>query len=313
MIHFIIINIDCVNYFSLKRANYLKMKKIHISILFIVSVLMVKAGNENFPVGARSSAMGNASVSFSDVWSTHHNQAGLGFLTNVAAGVYYENRFMVKELGIKSGAFAIPVKAGTFGVAFTNFGYSSYNENKYSLSYAKAFGSKLSIGIAMDYLTTQIAEGYGNKGVAVAELGIQSKPLKGLTIGAHIFNPTHAKLIDYNNERIPTIIRLGADYNFSDKVKVAIETEKDMAQKAVFKSGIEYKAVKEFYLRAGIGTNPTLTSFGFGLNLKNFKVDVSANYHQVLGVSPQFGLMYVFAKEAKKAPTTATGVVDKEE
>lgn len=280
------------------------MKKIYFFILSFYVVTFAKAGNENFPVGARSSAMGNASVSLNDVWSAHHNQAGLGFLNTISAGVYYENRFLIKELGLKGAAIAVPVKAGAFGLCVSNFGYSSYNENKYSLSFAKAFGKKLSIGVAMDYLTTKIAEGYGSKGVLAAELGIQSKPLKGLTIGAHVFNPTHAKLTDYNNERIPTIIRLGADYNFSNKVTLAVENEKDMSKKSIFKAGIEYKAVKEFYLRAGVSTNPNLTSFGFGLNLKNLKIDVSANYHQVLGISPQFGLLYVFGKEESSKKKT---------
>lgn len=289
------------------------MKKIVIAFFSLCVGLVARAGNENFPVGARSAAMGNASVSLSDVWSAHHNQAGLGFMNRISAGVYYENRFMIKELGLKGGAIAIPVKAGAFGLSVSNFGYTSYNENKYSLSFAKAFGKKLSFGIAMDYLTTKIAEGYGSKGVLAAELGIQSRPLKGLTIGAHVFNPTHARLTDYNNERIPTIIRLGADYNFSEKVTCAIETEKDMSKKAIFKAGVEYKAVKEFYLRAGISTNPDLGSFGFGLNLKNLKIDVSANYHQVLGVSPQFGLMYVFGKETgNKAQKDVEGVAKEE-
>lgn len=289
------------------------MKKIYISIFLLCISQYSRAGNENFPVGARSAAMGNASVSLSDAWSAHHNQAGLGFLTNVSAGVYYENRFLIKELSLKSGALALPIKAGTFGLAISNFGYSAYNESKYSLSFAKAFGKKLSIGVAMDYLSTKIAEGYGSKGVLAAEVGIQSKPLKGLTVGAHVFNPTHAKLTDYNNERLPTVIRLGIDYNFSNKVTCAIESEKDISKKAIFKAGIEYKAVKEFYLRAGVSTNPDLGSFGFGINLKNLKIDVSANYHQVLGVSPQFGLMYVFSKEAKKGTQKEVEEAGKEE
>jgi len=271
-------------------------------IFFISLVFLANAGNENFPIGARSAAMGNASVSLSDVWSAQQNQAGLGFVKNISAGVYYENRFSLKELSLKGAVIALPVKGGTFGLCISNFGYSLYSENKYSFSFAKAFSSKFSMGIAMDYLTTKIAEGYGSKGLFAAEVGIQSKPIKGLTIGAHIFNPTRAKLSDYNNERIPTIIRLGADYNFSDKVILALETEKDIAQKSIFKAGIEYKAVKEFYLRAGIGTNPTLSSFGFGLNLKNFKLDFSANYHQVLGFSPQFALTYIFNKKGDTSP-----------
>lgn len=282
------------------------MKKNYLTILCIATAFFSKAGNEDLPLGARSSGMGNASVSLSDVWSAHHNQAGLGFLRDFSAGAYYENRFLIKELSIEGGVAALPVKGGTFGLCISNFGYSLYHENKYSLSFAKAFGDKLSAGIAMDYLTTKIGEGYGSKGVLAAEFGIQAKPLKGLTIGAHVFNPTRAKLADYNNERLPTVIRFGGDYNFSDKVKVAVETEKDIAQKAIFKAGIEYKPVKELYLRAGIGTNPTLTSFGFGLNLKSIQIDVSANYHQTLGFSPQIGLTYIFKKETKKTNKTET-------
>ncbi len=260
------------------------------------------AGNENPSIGARSSGMGNASVSFGDVWSAHHNQAGLGFVRDISAGAYYENRFLLKEISVKGGVVAVPIKAGTFGLAISNFGYSLYSENKYSLSFAKTFGDKLSFGVAMDYLTTKIAEGYGSKGVLAAEFGIQAKPLKGLTIGAHVFNPTRSKLADYNDERLPTIIRFGGDYNFSDKVTVALETEKDISQKAIFKAGIEYKPVKELYLRVGVGTNPTLTSFGFGINLKNFKIDVSGNYHQTLGISPQLGLTYIFKKAESASP-----------
>ncbi len=276
--------------------DYIWMNKNLLILLCCFSGLTAGAGNENFPIGARAAGMGNASVSLSDAWSAQHNQAGLGFLKNPSAGFYYENRFLLKELSIKGGVAALPVKGGTFGLCISNFGYSVYSENKYSLSFAKAFGDKLSAGIAMDYLTTKISEGYGSKGVLAAEFGIQAKPLKGLTVAAHIFNPTRAKIAEYNDERLPTVIRFGGDYNFSEKVTVAIETEKDISQKAIFKAGIEYKPVKEFYIRAGVGTNPTLSSFGFGINIKSLKVDVAANYHQTLGFSPQLALTYIFKK-----------------
>ena len=272
------------------------MKKTFLSIFFLSIVINANSGNDNFSIGARSAGMGNASVSLNDVWSAHHNQAGLGFVRTISCGAYYENRFLLKELSLRAGVVALPVKGGTFGIEFSNFGYSLYSENKYNVSFAKAFGDKFSVGIAMDYLTTRIAEGYGNKGVAAAEIGLQAKPIKGLTIGAHVFNPTRTKLADYNNERVPTIFRLGGNYNFSDKVTLAIETEKDIAQKAIFKAGIEYKPANGFYLRAGIGTHPTLNSFGFGVNIKNLKLDFSSNYNQILGISPQFGLTYVFLK-----------------
>lgn len=275
------------------------MNKFFILLFSTGIVLSGNAGNEDHPIGARSAAMGNASVSLSDMWSAHHNQAGLGFVREAGGGVTYENRFLLKEISIRGGVVAIPIKQGTFGLCITNFGYSQYSENKYSLSFAKAFGNKLSAAVAMDYLTTKIAEGYGSKGVPAAEAGIIAKPMKDLNIGVHVFNPTRAKISEYDDERLPTIIRLGGDYTFSDKVIVAVEAQKDIRYKPEFKAGIEYKAVKEFYLRIGLSTNPTLSTFGFGINLKNFKIDFAASYHQTLGISPQLGLSYVFAKTEK--------------
>ncbi|MCW3070509.1 MAG: hypothetical protein JWO44_399 [Bacteroidetes bacterium] len=277
----------------------MQMKKLFASLFSCMLMLTAFAGNEDYPIGARSAALGNASVSLSDLWSAHHNQAGLGFVRDISAGVSYENRFLLKEISVRGGAVALPIKAGTFGLCITNFGYSQYSENKYSLSFAKAFSNKFSAGIAMDYLSTKIAEGYGSRGSLVAEAGIIAKPMKGLSIGAHVFNPTRAKISAYDDERLPTIIHLGADYLFSDKVRVAVEAQKDIKYKAEFKAGLEYLPVKELYLRIGISTNPTLSTFGFGLNLKNFKIDLSASYHQTLGISPQLGLSYSF-KKAKK-------------
>jgi hypothetical protein len=275
------------------------MKRLY--VLFAACCIFSTAfgGNEDYPIGPRSSAMGNASVSLSDMWSAHHNQGALGFVRDAGAGVSYENRFLLKEISVRGGVAAIPINAGTFGLCITNFGYSQYSENKYSVSFGKAFGDKLSAGIAMDYLTTKIAEGYGSRGSLAAEAGIVAKPIKNLNIGVHVFNPTRAKLSDYDDERLPTIIRLGGDYTFSEKVILAIEAQKDIRYKPEFKAGIEYKAVKEFYLRIGLSTNPTLSTFGFGINLKNIKIDLAASYHQTLGISPQLGLSYVFAKTEK--------------
>jgi hypothetical protein len=277
------------------------MKKPLLLFLFAFCLLTSAFCQDNSPLGSRSSSLGNASVSLSDLWSVQNNQAGLGFIKEMNAGVYYQNQFILKELSTKAFAFAMPTKRGTFGICVSNFGYSLFRQNKYGLAFGKAFGDKISAGIMMDYIGTAIPE-YGKKGSLVAEAGIQAKPRKDLTIGVHIFNLTRAKLADYNDERIPTIMRLGADYKFSDKVFVALETEKDIDKKAMFKAGLEYKPIKELYLRAGISTNPSLSCFGIGIQLKQFRLDISSTYHSTFGFSPQMGLLYQFNAAPKKQP-----------
>ena len=122
---------------------------------------------DNQPLGSRSSGMGNASVSLFDVWSVQNNQAGLGFQKTFAGGIVYQNLFMMKELSTKAFGLAVPVKGGTFGLCISNFGYSIYSENKIGLAFGKSFGEKISAGISMDYLSTNISE-YGKKNSFVA-------------------------------------------------------------------------------------------------------------------------------------------------
>ena len=278
------------------------MKKLYLLIFFAfpsaICHLPSAMATDNSPFGSRSAGIGNASVSLTDIWSVQNNQAGLGWMKEMSGGITYQNQFFAKELSTKAFGFAYPVKKGTFGLCVSNFGYSLYSENKIGLAFGKSFGEKISAGIMMDYFGTKISE-YGKKNSFVAEMGIQAKPIKNLTLGVHIFNPTRTKIIDYNDERIPTIMRLGFDYKFSEKVFVAVETEKDIEKKAMVKAGLEYKPIKELYLRAGVSSNPSLSCFGIGVMMKQFRLDISSTYHSTLGFSPQISLIYQFERIAK--------------
>jgi hypothetical protein len=265
--------------------------------IFIYTTLL--ASNENFPAGARAAALGNASAALSDVWSAAHNQAGLGFVRNTCAGMYYESRFLIKELSTRSAVLAIPLKTGTLGLSFSDFGYTLYKESKYTLSFAKVFSKNFSVGMAVDYLNTRIAEGAGNFSAIVGEIGMQTKLSKNLVIGAHLYNPTRSRRSRNTNERIQSILRLGIGYSFSSSVFLAAETEKDISQKATFRAGMEYQPLHNFYLRIGISTEPVLTTFGLGMLVKNFQIDLSVHYHQTLGVTPQLGFTYLFTKSDK--------------
>ena len=266
------------------------------TIIFLVALLALsaRAGNDNTPIGGRSSAMGTASVAVNDFWSVHNNQAGLAGFTNIAAGIYFENRYLMKELSQKSLAFVLPSRSGVFGVSYNNFGSTLYNETKIGLAFARSFGSNFSAGLQLDYLNKRLGENYGNHVAFTFEVGIQARVNKSLVIGAHVFNPLNVKLSSETDERIPAIIRLGAGYNFSKVLLLTGEIEKNIDLKTRIKSGIEYQVVKQAFIRAGITTNPMTYTFGFGLDLKKLKVDFASTVHQVLGYSPQISISYYF-------------------
>ncbi|NTW31774.1 MAG: hypothetical protein HGB12_03980 [Bacteroidetes bacterium] len=268
------------------------IKRYLTSLLLTCMTYASFATGENIPVGGRAAGMGNASVTFCDFWAIHHNQAGLTGVKAFSAGIYYENRFGLKNLGLKSGAIVYPTKSGVFGLSMTSFGYSMYNESKIGLAYAKAFGDRFSAGVQLDYLSTHIAENYGNSSAIAAEVGLIYKLNKNLSIGAHVYNPTKAKTASYNDERAPTIVKLGLAYSFSEKVTISVESDKDIQYDPEIKAGIEYHPVKKLYFRTGISTNPVLNSFGFGLEFKNITFDFATSYHQTLGFTPQFSMIF---------------------
>ncbi len=266
-----------------------------ISLLFVLLVYsFAYSGNGNYPFGGRGAGMGNATVTLYDFWAMSYNQAGLSRLKNPTAGVFFENRFLVKELSFGAAAFAIPVNAGVVGASFTYFGFEYYNETKVGLAYARDFGERFSFGVQLNYQNTGIGESYGNQGNLTFEGGAIFHILPQLAIGMHVFNPLRAKVGDFADERIPTVFKTGLGYTFSDKAMAILEIEKSLNHEPIVKAGIEYRIIEPIYIRGGIGTNPSTNSFGFGLNLGNLQLDMATNYHYVLGYSPQVSFIYHF-------------------
>jgi hypothetical protein len=251
------------------------------------------AGNESVEGDGRSAGVAGASVTYADVWSAFHNQAGLAYVKKFTAGAFNESPFLINELSTRGIAVALPVKdLGVFGVSMSYYGYNLYNEKKVGLAYAKSFGANISAAIQLDYFGTSIAEGYGSNAAFTVEAGFRAQIIPGLFLGVHLFNPTRAKLADYDEEKIPTVLKGGLSYVFSDKVTVSVESEKDIDADNIFKAGVEYHIVKILYVRGGVSTNPTNTAFGFGLNLDSFDFDIAASYHQQLGYTPKVSLTY---------------------
>lgn len=266
------------------------------SCLFLLFVTTIHAGNYTSNFGSRSHALANTNTTLIDVWSVNNNQAAMGFINELSAGIYYENRFLLNNTSLKAGAFAIPLKNGSIGASVSSYGYSLYSENQAGIAYGQRFGDKLAAGVKLNYINISLGENYGQRSLITGSIGLLAKVNDELTIGAHVFNPNQTKLADYNNERLPAVFKLGLKYDFSEKVFVTLETEKDINFSPVLKAGVEYQPVDKFYIRGGVATNPTLSAFGFGLILKNFRLDVSSSFHQTLGMTPTFSLIYKKAK-----------------
>jgi hypothetical protein len=274
-------------------------------LLFIIAPILATSSNGDGPIGVRSAALGHASSTLFDVWSARNNQGSLGFVRKTEVGAFYENRFFVKDLSQSGFAVAAPIKKGTFGISYSSLGYNLYRESQATLSYGMKLSENVSAGIGVDYLNTKIADIYGQAHAFTGSFGLTAKILPQMVVSTHIYNPFRAKITNYNNEKIPTIFKLGAQYIFSKKVFIVAEAEKTSAKKINIKGGIEYNPSSLIYLRVGGSSYPTQAAFGLGVNYNGLKIDMSTSYHNVLGFSPQIGLSYAFGKDkTQKLNTT---------
>lgn len=277
--------------------------------LFILFMLMMVhsglfAGNDNFATGARMGGMGFCGLTVGDIWGAQHNQANLAFVNRYSAGVYYENKFNLKETALKSFAGALPMgRAGSFGITATQFGYTQYTESKYGLAYARKLAEHFSMGLQLNYNSIRLGDIYGRRQNFTAEFGLRARLLEPLTLGAHVYNVSRTQLNEYANEYIPTILRIGLEYRFSKAVFMLAETETSINSKTNIKTGVEYNLKEKVYLRAGVNTNPFLASFGIGYQHQLIHIDMAAAYHQVLGFSPNISLHVEFGRKEKPVET----------
>ncbi|MDA3942363.1 MAG: hypothetical protein PF694_02350 [Bacteroidetes bacterium] len=266
-----------------------------ILVLFLIAIIRPLQAFEGYsPIGARSAAMGYASVSLTDFWSIQNNPAGMADYKHFAAGIAYQNRYLMQALALKSAAVIAPTKLGVLGVSFNQFGYNLYSENKIGLAYARSFGKVLRLGLQLDYLSTHIAEGYENANAITFEFGAQSQINDKLTVGAYIFNPIKARLSSYTDERIPVVLRFGLSYLFTPELLGTAEIEKNFDNTASIRGGLEYFVLQKFYVRAGLVTNPNMLSFGAGYDIGPASIDIAAGVHQVLGSTIQASLIFNF-------------------
>jgi hypothetical protein len=264
---------------------------------FLLFLVVVKAQGWQ-AVGARSLSLANASVCISDAWAFHNNPGALGNLKETSIGISYENRFLLKELQTQGFVIAHPLKKGVISLGGQLYGQSLYRTNRVGLGYSLQLSEKLFAGVQMNYQSIRISN-YGNKGTVSGELGMLAKINEKVNVGFSVFNLNRAKLSAFQDDRFSTFMRIGLSYRVSSKVSILAEAEKEIESKIRPKGAVEYQVSEIFFLRVGASANPLELTFGAGLALKNgLRIDFGSAWHQLLGLSPHFGLTFDLKKKS---------------
>jgi hypothetical protein len=269
------------------------MKHTLLFLLFFSSFFFSNAQGW-MPQGARSSALGNASTVLTDVFSFHHNPGALGFNTQGGVGVSYENRYLMRELQSQGVTLVQPLKKGVISAGGQFYGYETFRTNRVGAGYSLKLTENLSAGIQLNYLNVRLDQFYGAKHTLTGEFGMMAKLGEKLSLGFSVFNLGRTKLSDYQDDRLTTLMRLGAGYRLSKRLIFLLELENEITKKPRLKGGIEYAPSDLFYIRAGFQGAPIELSFGFGVKWNKFKLDLATHYHQQLGWTPAAAMIFQF-------------------
>ncbi|MCL2131313.1 MAG: hypothetical protein FWH36_02475 [Lentimicrobiaceae bacterium] len=267
-------------------------------LLFVFSLpALLFALNEPTGTGARCKGMGGVSVAVADFWAIQNNQAAMPFYKKTAAGIYYDNRFLLKETSTIAAGFVFPATKGNdyFGLSLNHYGGGNFGNLQAGFAYAKSFANVFAFGLQFDYLYNYFGDAmYGHRSGFTFEIGMYGQVMPEFSVGFHLYNPARLKMIAYNEvkEYIPTLLRLGAAYNFRKRCIVGLDIEKNLETKMQYFAGIEYIFTDYFMLRGGVRLPDFSFSLGMGTTLKKMKIDLAASYHSYLGMSPQLTILY---------------------
>ncbi len=290
-------------------TNYLRLL---VPFLLVSPALLRAQGNGPTGQGGRAQALGNASVTLGgEVWAVATNPAGLGSLTRPAAGAFLENRYLISSLNVAAAALALPLglveppatglparaSRGVLGLAGQRWGGKLYNETRLGAAYGYRLGV-VSIGGRLDVLQVSLQD-LGSRRILTASLGGQADILpQRLTVGVHLYNLTQARLASYQDERVPTVLRVGLAYRPGKQVLVLAEAEKDVERAAGVKAGLEYLPVPAVAVRLGYASLGQQPTGGVGLRAGDFQLDYAAGWHSALGLSQYFSAGWQWGKAA---------------
>jgi len=168
---------------------------------------------------------------------------------------------------------------------------------KTGLAYAMRLGKKVGLGVQLDYLHSK-ASGYDGRHFVTFEVGLLYKPVKEVSIGAHIYNPIKYKVDESTDEILPIVMNVGIQYKPHEKISIMAEFEKDIDHPFNFSGGFGYRVIDALEVRGGFSTQPVILAFGLGYSLKDILViDIASNYHFDLGFNTAASLSFLLKKK----------------
>jgi hypothetical protein len=263
-----------------------------ISFAFVFLQITAKDSAAQQAMGAKSISMGQTGVALTKSdWSVFNNAALLR--TDKHHISFYAFRYAgIAEITDMAAVLNYQTSFGTFGFGAHRYGFDLFNENRFLLAYKKS-KDKFHFGGSVSYVHIIQGGNYGSSGAAGINLGIAAEVAEGVWFGARttkINQPTFGK----TDEELARDLAAGISFSFSERALIVAEVVKDVKFPISVRSGIEFEPVSSLFIRAGITTEPSTWSGGFGFTASNLELNFGLQQHNPLGLSPALDLTLRF-------------------
>ncbi|PID94939.1 MAG: hypothetical protein CSA89_00280 [Bacteroidales bacterium] len=241
---------------------------------------------------------GNASVAYDKTWLPFHNPASLGRIKTTGFSLLYENKYITKELSNKVANIWTTTPLVNIGGSFSHFGYAQYNEILASLSFAKEFGKRFSLGVDAIYYNVFVGENNTHRQTFTTQVGASVRLSETFSVACSAFNPIFSKIkSEYTQKTLPTLFSIGSQYKFRNSVKWLVQLDKEIASPMRWATGFEYSPVELFCVRiGGYGYNDFRPTIGLGINIDYVSINMSADYNSSLGFAMLGAVVFEFNK-----------------
>jgi hypothetical protein len=266
------------------------LHKISVAFCFVFLFSSAIRGNPfTIRAGAGERGTGLVCIMKSGFWSSFSNQSLLAYNRSLSAGVNYENRFGIKELGTCTAGMIFPAGKSSIGIIYSHFGYPEFRRNMGGISCGISLGSKISAGVQVDYFSEILPGEYDNIRMLTFEAGAAFSLSEKVTAAIHLFNPVPNSL---RKSVLPSTMTAGAGIDLSKTLFAGAEAEMSMGEKLIIRAGFEYEAAKKFWIRGGFSSENSSFSMGLGYLMRTVKIDLGFSTHDRLGVTSSVSLIY---------------------
>lgn len=204
------------------------------------------------------------------------------------SGIFAENKFLIKELAVINAWFIYPAKQMSFGISCNRFGNDLYNRYNVKLGFAKHLSDNIHVGIACNYSNTQISSCFFSAHLSGDVSTIVDVSSMSFFAGINnLFSSDFKK--EHSNEK-PFELHMGCEYRASDNFSLNVLCFKTEDCPINYIAGFQYQYTKLFFIKFGTISETNSFFGGLAFSWRNYRLDFSATFHPVLGMSPGFGI-----------------------